>query len=345
MNTKTRRIILSILCAIILLGAAAVATAYYLFYSPTFHPKATVYIYVDRDDTADSVYHKIDVAAGHPRMVGLKLLAKQRQYERRVRTGRYAIRPKESAYQLMSHLLSGHQEPINLTIGSDRFLERMAGRVGRKLMVDSAEIMRYLTDTAVVRQLGYTAETLPALFLPDTYQVYWDVSVEKLIARMQKEYSRFWNAEREAKAKELGMSKVEVATLASIVEEETNNRQEKPVVAGLYINRLKRGMPLQADPTVKFALQDFALRRITFDHLRTDSPYNTYLYPGLTPGPIRIPSKEGVDAVLNYTRHHYLYMCAKEDFSGTHNFASTLSEHNANARRYQQALNRRKIYN
>lgn len=344
MNTKTQRIILSILCVIILLGAAAVGTAYYLFYSPVFHPKATVYIYVDRDDTADSVYHKIDVAAGHPRMGGLKLLAQLKHYEKRIHTGRYAIRPEESAYQLMGRLQTGFQEAVNLTIGSERLISRLAGRMAQRLMVDSVEIMSYLTDTAVVRQLGYTAETLPSLFLPDTYQVYWNTSVERLIARMQREHTRFWNAEREAKAKELGMSKEEVATLASIVEEETNNRQEKPVVAGLYINRLKRGMLLQADPTVKFALQDFALRRITFDHLRTDSPYNTYIYPGLPPGPVRIPSKEGIDAVLNYTRHNYLYMCAKEDFSGTHNFASSLSQHTANARRYQQALNSRKIY-
>ena len=161
---------------------------------------------------------------------------------------------------------------------------------------------------------------------------------------MKKEHNRFWNQSRRAKADSLSMTPVEVAILASIVEEETNNRQEKPMVAGLYINRLRIGIPLQADPTVKFALQDFSLRRITNAHLNFPSPYNTYLNVGLPPGPIRIPSPAGIDAVLNYARHNYIYMCAKEDFSGTHNFASTYAEHMQNARKYWNMLNKRKIF-
>ena len=161
--------------------------------------------------------------------------------------------------------------------------------------------------------------------------------------RMKKEYDRFWNAQRLNKAKAAGLTPVEVSTLASIVEEETADKDEMPVVAGLYLNRLRIGMPLQADPTVKFALQDFGLRRILYKHLETDSPYNTYKCQGLPPGPIRIPSIHAVESVLNYSHHRYLYMCAKEDLSGTHNVARTLSEHQANARRYQQALNRRNI--
>ena len=169
------------------------------------------------------------------------------------------------------------------------------------------------------------------------------MTAEGFIKRMTRENKNFWNTERTAKAKALNLTATEVCTLASIVDEETANNAEKPLVAGLYINRLKRGMLLQADPTVKFSLQDFGLRRILFKHLETDSPYNTYKNPGLPPGPIRIASVAGINSVLNYSRHNYIYMCAKEDFSGTHNFASTLSEHNRNARRYQQALNRRNI--
>ena len=169
------------------------------------------------------------------------------------------------------------------------------------------------------------------------------MSADELIERMRKEHERFWNKERLAQATAIGMTPEEVSTLASIVEEETNNNEEKPMVAGLYINRLHKDMPLQADPTIKFALQDFGLRRITNEHLKIDSPYNTYINIGLPPGPIRIPSKKGIDSVLNYTKHNYIYMCAKEDFSGTHNFAVTAAQHQANARRYQQALNRRKI--
>ena len=182
------------------------------------------------------------------------------------------------------------------------------------------------------------------LFIPETYQVYWDMSAEEFFERMQKEHQKFWNQERLDKATAIGMTPTEVCTLASIVEEETNNNPEKPMVAGLYINRLHTGMPLQADPTIKFALQDFGLRRITNAHLAVESPYNTYLNTGLPPGPIRIPSPIGLDAVLNHTKHNYLYMCAKEDFSGTHNFASNYAEHMKNARKYWNALNERKIF-
>ena len=204
--------------------------------------------------------------------------------------------------------------------------------------------MNLLTEKSILQEYNFTKQTLPALFIPNTYQVYWNISAKDFLNRMFKEYKRFWAEERQNKAKAIGLTPIEVSILASIVEEETNNKSEKPMVAGLYINRLKKGMPLQADPTVKFAWQDFTLRRITNKHLTIDSPYNTYKITGLPPGLIRIPSPEGIDAVLNYSKHNYLYMCAKEDFSGTHNFASTLSEHNRNARKYWDALNKRKIY-
>ena len=184
---------------------------------------------------------------------------------------------------------------------------------------------------------------MPALFIPNTYEAYWNTDAEAFIQRMKKEYERFWTQERKDKAQACGLTPVEVSTLASIVEEETANGPEKPMVAGLYIKRLNKGMLLQADPTVKFGLQEFGLKRILFKHLEVDSPYNTYKHAGLPPGPIRIPSIQGLESVLNYTQHHYIYMCAKEDFSGTHNFAVTAAQHQANARRYQQALNRRKI--
>ena len=233
---------------------------------------------------------------------------------------------------------------MNLVIGSVRTLDKLARNVGNQLMIDSAEIMQALHDTARWNSQGYTPENLPSLFIPETYQVYWDMDTRTFLNRMAKEHDHFWNQSRRAKADSLGMTPAEVATLASIVEEETNNRKEKPIVAGLYINRLRAGIPLQADPTVKFALQDFSLRRITNAHLNFPSPYNTYLNTGLPPGPIRIPSPAGIDAVLNYTRHNYLYMCAKEDFSGTHNFASTYAVHMQNARKYWNALNKRKIF-
>jgi UPF0755 protein len=210
-------------------------------------------------------------------------------------------------------------------------------------MADSLSFYQALTDSACAVRLGYDTATIVCLFIPNTYEVYWNTSIDDFLQRMKKENTAFWNYSRMQKAQVAGLTPVEVQTLASIVDEETSNNAEKPVVAGMYINRLKQGMPLQADPTVKFALGDFTLRRIYQNMLNTDSPYNTYRYAGLPPGPIKIASVAGIDAVLNYAHHNYLYMCAKEDFSGTHNFAATYNEHLANASRYAKALNERGI--
>ena len=341
---RKKKVAIAVILVLLLTGATFAGFVYYQLFIPPFHLNKTVYVYVDRDDTQDSVCHKITQATGSDRLTGFRWMASYKNYAQHVRTGRYAIHPKDNAYHLLSRFLRGYQEPMNLTIGSIRTLNRLARQIGNQLMVDSVEIIQGLTDTAYWHTQGYTMETLPSLFIPNTYEVYWNISVKDLFQRMQREHSRFWNKERLAKADSLGMTPVQVSTLASIVEEETNNNAEKPTVAGLYINRLRAGIPLQADPTIKFALQDFGLRRITNAHLQTESPYNTYLHAGLPPGPIRIPTPTGLDAVLNYERHTYYYMCAKEDFSGTHNFASTYSEHMRNARRYWNALNRRKIF-
>lgn len=345
MQKKKKRILFGVLAFLLLIGIACAGTIYYLLFAPQFHPAKTAYVYIDRDDTADSIYNKVEKAGNPGNFTGFRWMARWRDYPRQIHTGRYAIRPNENVYHVFSRLYRGYQEPMNLTIGSVRTVDRLVRSVGRQLMVDSAEIARVMNDSAVLQRLGYTPETLPCLFIPETYQVYWDMSAEDFLERMQKEHRKFWNRERLDKAACIGLTPEEVCTLASIVEEETNNNAEKPMVAGLYINRLHSGMPLQADPTIKFALQDFGLRRITNAHLNIDSPYNTYLNPGLPPGPIRIPSPVGLDAVLNYTRHNYLYMCAKEDFSGTHNFASNYSDHMKNARKYWKALNERKIFN
>lgn len=343
MNKKKRNIILTIVLIIVLAGAGGTGMAYYLFFSPLFQITDTTYIYIDRDDNIDSVYHKI-ITTGHPKeMFGFRKLAEHNNYAGNIRTGRYAMQPEDNMRYLYRRLSMGYQTPVNLTVPSTRTIDRMIRTVARQLMIDSLDIAALTTDTAYCAKMGYTKETLPALFIPNTYEVYWDMTADAFMQRMQREHAAFWNEERTKKAESIGLTPVEVATLASIVEEETANGAEKPVVAGLYINRLRKGMLLQADPTVKFGLQDFELRRVLNKHLEVDSPYNTYKYAGLPPGPIRIPSIQGLESVLNYTQHNYLYMCAKEDFSGTHNFAATLSQHAANARRYQQALNHRKI--
>lgn len=344
MDKKKKKILIGGLVSLVLIGFICTGTIYYFLFAPQFHPQKTTYIYIDRDDTIDSIYNKVK-NQGHPTSFkGFLWMAKYRDYPRNIHTGRYAIQPGENVYHVFSRLYRGYQDPINLTIGSVRTLDRLARSIGKQLMIDSAEVAKVMNDSLFQHKLGYNKETIPCLFIPETYQVYWDMSVTDLFERMQKEHQKFWNQERLNKATAIGMTPTEVCTLASIVEEETNNNPEKPMVAGLYINRLHSDMPLQADPTIKFALQDFGLRRITNAHLSVDSPYNTYRNLGLPPGPIRIPSPIGLDAVLNYVKHDFIYMCAKEDFSGTHNFASNYADHMKNARKYWNALNERKIF-
>lgn len=330
--------------AVLLTIVTAVAyIAYDRVLAPQVSGEATSYIQVYPEDNINTVADKVASAEGMGSMTAFAPLMRYYKYDSRVKPGNYAIRPGDSMRDICLRLLSGNQTPVQLVIPSVRTLDRLAGAVARQLMADSTEIAAILTDHHLIDSLGYTKETFPTLFLPNTYEVYWTMTPKQFIARMRKEHERFWNTERKTKAQAHGLTPIEVTTLASIVDEETNKNDEKPLVAGLYLNRLKRGMLLQADPTVKFAHGKFDLRRILLTHLTIDSPYNTYKYAGLPPGPIRIPSIAAIEGVLNPAKHSYIYMCAKEDFSGYHNFASTLSEHNANARRYQQTLNKRGI--
>lgn len=341
MNKKKCNILLVGIIGIILIGAVCAGSIYITLFSPGF--KTSSDIYIDRDDTADSVFRKVQKIATPTSIQGFKWLSKYYDYDKNIRTGRYTIKSSDNMYHAFRRLLAGHQTPVNISFNNIRTRDQLAQTLGRQLMIDSVEIARPLHDSAFCAKMGYTDETIVCMFIPNTYEVYWNITAENLFNRMQKEHDRFWNKERLAKAKAIGLTPEEVITVASIVEEETNNNAEKPMVAGLYINRLNKGMLLQADPTVKFALQDFGLKRIYNAHLGINSPYNTYKYKGLPPGPIRIPSIKGIDSVLNYTRHNYIYMCAKEDFSGTHNFATNMAQHQANARRYWNALNARNI--
>ena len=333
---------------IYLWGSAAVVlliagfTYCYLFSGLSKSAK-TEYVYIDSDDTQDSVFSKIHPIANAIPMSGFSTLARHSGYADHIRTGRYAIHPGEGALMVFRHLKNGQQTPVSLTIPEVRTIDRLAGALARKLMLDSADVAIHLSDSAYCARWGYDTATVAALFVPNTYDIYWNVGLDRLMERMEKENQKFWNDERRGKAEAMGMTPVEVATMASIIDEETANNAEKPIIAGMYYNRLKAGMPLQADPTIKFALKDFALRRIYHKLLYIDSPYNTYRYEGLPPGPIKIASIAGIDAVLNHVEHDYLYMCAKEDFSGTHNFARTYQEHLQNAARYTKALNERGI--
>ncbi|SFF94010.1 endolytic transglycosylase MltG [Prevotella sp. KH2C16] len=344
-NQKKKYLIPATVCLFIIAGLV-----YYYFFSAISTKPDTQYIYVDADDNIDSVYNHLESVASAHGMRAFRILSRHSQYEDHIRTGRYEVSTSTGAFQLFRHMKNGMQKPVNLTIPSVRTMDKLAAELSKRLMLDSTTLYKAFTDDTLLQRLGYTKETIPALFIPNTYDIYWNISLEKFLERMQNENRKFWDDGRTAKAKQLKLSPVEVITLASIVDEETTNDSEKPKVAGMYYNRLNfrdqeypQGMPLQADPTIKFALGDFELRRIYHNMLTINSPYNTYKNTGLPPGPIRIPTVAGIDAVLNLEHHNYLYMCAKEDFSGTHNFARTYQEHLQNAARYSKALNNRGI--
>lgn len=345
MKSRRNILIIAAVCILIICGVT-----YYYFFSSMSAKDTTEYVYIDNDDNIDSVTVKLEKISTPHAISAFKMLAGYSKYAENIRTGRYAIEPGEGAAVTFRRLKNGLQTPVNLTIPSVRTVERLSAQLSEKLMIDSATICKALKDEKTCKELGFDTTTVICMFIPNTYDIYWNTSAENLLKRMKKEYSRFWDEERMARAANIGMSPTEIMTLASIVDEETANDQEKPMVAGMYCNRLKLrnseypdGMPLQADPTIKFAWKRFDLRRIYNKLLNIDSPYNTYRRTGLPPGPIRIPSIAGIEAVLNHTKHDYLYMCAKEDFSGTHNFARTYEEHMANARRYTQVLNKRGI--
>ena len=297
-------------------------------------------IFIRPDDTADSVLRSIIQSDPLAKTKALKFILDRRDYDSHIRTGCYTVKSGALPKQVADMLTGGMQTPVRLTINSTRTVGQMARAIAGQVMIDSASIVNLLKDPVFLDSIGYTPANVYCMIIPNTYEVYWNISADALISRLVRERDRFWNRERQDKAGSIGLTPQQVTTLASIIEEETAKNDELPIVAGLYMNRLHRNMPLQADPTVVFALGGERPKRVLKVHLEVDSPYNTYKYPGLPPAPIRFVSSRSIDAVLNYSKHNYLYMCAKEDFSGYHNFTSSLSQHNANAARYQRALSK-----
>ena len=267
-------------------------------------------------------------------------LARKKDYPDHVRPGRYILKDGMSNNQLINLLRGGLQTPVRVTFNNMRDIRMLAGRIGQQIEADSAGLVALLSNRDTLEVLGFNTRTVPAMFLPNTYEFYWNTDAEQFVKKMKREYDHFWNEDRLDKAKALGLTPVQVSILASIVDKETNKTDEMARIAGVYLNRLRSGWLLQADPTLVFASGDFELKRVLNIHKEIESPYNTYKYAGLPPGPISIPSLAAINAVLNAEKHNFYYFCAKEDFSGYHNFAKTLSEHNRNAERYQRALSR-----
>ena len=334
-----------VLCILV----AAIALGAWWVYRSGFDLDEPVYIYIDTDDNVDSIALKTERQAKPESMRVFHLYAGLLNLKDKIRTGRYEVTSELTMLNFIRDIRNHNEKPIMLVVPSTRTMNQMAGKLANQLMADSASIAQYLNDESNIKALGYTKETFPGMFIPNTYEVYWDVSIQKLMERMQKENVAFWNEERTAKLKEVSeyageeMTKEKVITLASIVDSETANNGEKPTIAALYMNRLRKQMALQSDPTVIYAVGDFTIRRVLHEHLKVESPYNTYRNIGLPPGPIRVPSIAGIDAVLNHEKNNYIYMCAKEDFSGTHNYAVSYGEHQRNAARYVKALNERGI--
>ena len=274
----------------------------------------------------------------------LDWFAKKKKYPMAVKPGRYIINQRFTYNSLINLLRSGKQSPVDITFSNVRTLNDIAGKFGRQLEPDSARIFSFFSDDSNYSNDGFTKENIISIFLPNTYEFYWNTDARGLYSRMLKEYKLFWNDSRLSKAKDKGLTPVEASILASIIDDEVVKRDEKPRIAGVYINRLKRGIPLQSCPTIKFALNDFTITRVLKKYLLVDSPYNTYKHSGFPPGPIGCPTIEGIDAVLNAENHDYLFFAAKADFSGYHNFSRTLSEHNKYALLYQKELDKRKIF-
>ncbi|MBL0044044.1 MAG: endolytic transglycosylase MltG [Flavobacteriales bacterium] len=272
------------------------------------------------------------------------LLAKRKKYASKVKPGRYRLPSGTSLNDLLNKLRSGEQEPVRITFTNIRTLPQLAGQVSKYIEADSLALIEVMRDQATIDRLGFRSETMMCLFVPNTYEFWWTTKPEEFLERMSKEYKRYWTEDRKAKAKRIELSQSEVSTLASIVQAETAKPEEAPIIAAVYLNRLRIGMALQADPTLKFALGMDSLTRILTKDLEIDSPYNTYTHVGLPPGPINMPEPRYIDAVLNAQKNDYLYFCARETLDGYSNFAKTYEQHLVNARRYQRALNERGIY-
>lgn len=299
-------------------------------------------LYVGRETSYQALVDSLKPSIKHH--LAFDIYAERLNLKESYKVGHYFVQEGMDVIQIVRMIKLGLQTPVNVTMNNVKIPAQLAGKLAPQLEADSVELVEVFTDEALAKELGFDSPlTMFSIFLPNTYEVYWTVSPRDFVDRMYKEYKRFWDGDRDKKRERTGLNRVEVATLASIVYEETRKVDEMPRVAGVYMNRLRTGMPLQADPTIKYAMQDFGLRRILNRHLKTPSPYNTYLNRGLPPSPICMPSIEAIDAVLNYEKHDYVYFCARPTFDGYHNFAKNYSEHLRNARAYQAELNKRNI--
>jgi len=342
---KTWKVVVLIL-ALLGIGAGGVGwrTWREVFGAGPSFPEGDRFILIPTGSTFDQVVDSLKTGGILEDDHAFRLLAERKNYVERIKPGRYRVPSRSSLNVLVNTLRSGEQEPLDLTFTNVDDLPELAGRVSRYLEADSVAFLRAFMDRGLQQEAGLNERNFISLFIPNTYEIWWTTTPQQFIARMVKEHSAFWTDERKAKAIHYGLEPWEVSTLASIVQAETMRTSDAPRIAGVYLNRLRIGMPLQADPTLKFALGLDSINRVLERDKLVNSPYNTYVNLGLPPGPINMAEPRNLDAVLNAEKHDYIYFCAKEDLSGYSNFSRTYEQHLVNARRYQRALNARKIY-
>jgi len=316
---------------------------YHKFYHPNIISAERFEFFIPTNAKYEAVLELLKKSGKVKDLKSLDWMARQMNYPNKINPGRYIIEPNMTNRQLILLLRSAAQTPVQLTLNKFRTKEALAGFVSKKIETDSAELMNLLNDPVFLAQNGFSVDNVMVIFVHNTYEVYWNTNATDFFERMLREYRNYWNEARTAKAAKQGLTPETATILASIVEEETNMKSEKPLIAGVYLNRLRKNMKLQADPTVRFALNNFGIKRVLFSHLAIDSRFNTYMYEGLPPGPICTPTPSSIESVLKPAVHDYYFFCAKEDFSGTHNFAKTHQEHIQNAMRYRDSLDVKKI--
>lgn len=343
-----KKVILSVFLLVLLIGVYVGYNMYARIYQPnvTLEKSKTAYFYIKTGSTFSDVSNGLYEGGYIKNRTSFEWVAeKKSNFKTNIKPGKYLLKEGMNNNELIDLLRSGKQEPVKISFDHIRTIKELAGKLSKNIEADSVSIYELLLNREFLSKYGFNTNTIITLFIPNTYEFYWNTSAEELVKRMAIEYKTFWNEERKSKAQKMNLTQSEVSTLASIVQAEQSMRvDERPRVAGLYVNRLKKGMLLQSDPTVIYAVGDFTIKRVTGKHLAVESPYNTYKRVGLPPGPIVLPSIKSLDAVLNYEKHNYIYMCAKEDLSGYHNFTVNYDEHMINARKYQKELNRRNIH-
>ena len=329
----------------VLLLVAAVAG--YMGYKWIFEPNTKVSepyeLYIKSQATYDELQNQLISDSVLVNTWSFEQVSKLMKYgPDQIPSGRYIIEPNWSNKQIISALRAGRQSPIKLTISTARTVEDIAGVVGSQIEPDSTEIMNLFQDASLVEEYGFAPETIISMIIPDTYEMYWNTDAKGFFSRMKSEYNKYWSKYTD-QLETLDMTQSEIATLASIVQKESNTKSEKPTIAGVYLNRLEQGIKLQADPCVVFGLGDFTIRRVLNRHLAIDTPYNTYMHEGLPPGPICMPSKSSIEAVLNAEQHDYLFFCAKPGYNAGHAFAVDNRQHERNASAYHKWLNQERI--